>query len=73
MTTEIQIVLSAEQVAERLGLSTSTLAKMRLSGGGPAYSKLGRRVVYRPADIDAWVNANQFRSTAEYPTKRQGA
>ena len=73
MTTEIQIVLSAEQVAERLGLSTSTLAKMRLSGGGPAYSKLGRRVVYRPVDIDAWVHANQFRSTSEYPAKGQGA
>ena len=31
----------------RLGLSASTLAKMRLYGTGPAYSKLGRRVVHR--------------------------
>ena len=69
MTTEVHIVLSAEQVAKQLGLSISTLAKMRLSGDGPAYSKLGRRVVYRPADIDAWVTANQFRSTSEYPAK----
>lgn len=66
MNTNNPIVLNAGQVAEQLGLSESTLAKMRLSGGGPAYSKLGRRVVYRPEDIDAWIASNQFRSTSEY-------
>ena len=60
------MVLKASQVAEQLGLSESTLAKMRLSGDGPPYSKLGRRVVYRPDDIDAWIASNRFRSTSEY-------
>lgn len=66
MITQNPIVLSAVQVAERLGLSSSTLAKMRLSGNGPPYSKLGRRVVYRPEDIDAWIASKQFCSTSEY-------
>lgn len=66
MTISNPIVLNAGQVADQLGLSTSTLAKMRLSGDGPAYAKLGRRVVYRPEDIEAWIAANQFRSTSEY-------
>ena len=66
MTTQNPIVLNAGQVAERLGLSASTLAKMRLSGDGPAYAKLGRRVVYRPDDIDAWIASNRYRSTSEY-------
>ncbi|MAZ03669.1 MAG: hypothetical protein CMN56_11080 [Sneathiella sp.] len=66
MTTHNPIVLNAGQVAEQLGLSESTLAKMRLSGDGPPYSKLGRRVVYRPEDIDAWIASNSFRSTSEY-------
>jgi predicted DNA-binding transcriptional regulator AlpA len=66
MTTQNPIVLNASQVAEKLGLSTSTLAKMRLSGDGPPYAKLGRRVVYRPDDIDAWIASNRFRSTSEY-------
>lgn len=66
MTMENLIVLSADQVAERLGLSVSTLAKMRLSGDGPAYAKLGRRVVYRPEDIDTWVASKRYRSTSEY-------
>jgi predicted DNA-binding transcriptional regulator AlpA len=70
MSTPTPIVLSANQVARLLGLSISTLAKMRLSGAGPAYSKLGRRVVYRPEDVDAWIAANRFHSTSEYDEKR---
>lgn len=66
MTTHNPIVLNAAQVAEQLGLSESTLAKMRLSGDGPPYSKLGRRVVYLPDDIDTWIASNRFRSTSEY-------
>lgn len=66
MTIYNPIVLNTGQVAERLGLSESTLAKMRLSGDGPPYSKLGRRVVYRPEDIDAWIASNRFSSTSEY-------
>jgi predicted DNA-binding transcriptional regulator AlpA len=70
MTPENQTVLNAAQVSERLGLSISTLAKMRLYGSGPAYSKLGRRVVYRPVDLETWVAANRFQSTSEYSSGR---
>jgi predicted DNA-binding transcriptional regulator AlpA len=37
------------------GSSTSTFEKLRLTGGGPRYLKLGRRVAYDPADLDAWL------------------
>ena len=70
MITNLPLVLDAAQAASRLGLSVSTLAKLRLSGAGPAYSKLGRRVVYRLADLDAWVTENRYRSTSEYMTQR---
>lgn len=73
MNTETSIVLNARQVASRLGLSTSTLAKMRLSGGGPAYSKLGRRVAYRLQDVEDWLAANRFQSTSEYGPSKPGA
>ena len=69
MTTDNSLVLDATNAAKRLGLSISTLAKMRLYGTGPAYSKLGRRVVYRPEDLEAWIAANRFQSTSEYPRK----
>ena len=70
MTTNIPLVLNAAQAASRLGLSVSTLAKLRLSGAGPAYSKLGRRVVYRLEDLEAWIVANRYQSTSEYTTRR---
>lgn len=70
MTTNTPLVLDAAQAASRLDLSVSTLAKLRLSGTGPAYSKLGRRVVYRPDDLDAWVAANRHQSTSEYTLPR---
>ncbi|MGO9235043.1 MAG: helix-turn-helix transcriptional regulator [Methylocella sp.] len=66
MNTENRLVLAAPQAAARLGLSTSTLAKMRLSGTGPQYSKLGRRVVYQVDDLGAWVTSNRCQSTSEY-------
>jgi predicted DNA-binding transcriptional regulator AlpA len=62
-------LLDAEQAAAWTGLSTSTLAKLRLTGGGPAYAKLGRRVVYSAQDLEAWVQAHRHRSTSEYGVK----
>lgn len=63
--TDIPTVLPASDAARILGLSQSTLAKLRLSGNGPAYCKLGRRVVYRPDDLAEWLAEKRRRSTAE--------
>ena len=58
--------LRAPGAALYLGLSPSTLAKMRLRGDGPAYSKAGPRVViYDRADLDAWLAGRKRRSTSE--------
>ena len=59
-------LLNAADVANLLNLSTSTLAKMRLSGNTPKYIKMGRRVAYRQSDLDAWIEAQSFQSTSEY-------
>ena len=45
-----------------------TLAKMAVTGEGPAYRSFGSRVVYDPADLDAWIDARLTkvrRSTSE--------
>ncbi len=60
-------IWTPRQAAQWLGLSESTLAKQRLSGAGPIYIKLGaRRVGYREADLEDWVQSNRCRSTSEY-------
>ena len=65
MNTQIPSNLSADQAAELLGLAKSTLSKMRLSGGGPAFIKMGRRVAYRPDDIEAWLKSHRRISTSD--------
>ena len=35
------------------------LAQWRHKGMGPAFYKLGRKIIYRGADLNAWVEANR--------------
>ena len=46
-------LLKPQEAATRLGLRASTLAKLRLSGKGPEFLKLGRSVRYTHASLDA--------------------
>jgi predicted DNA-binding transcriptional regulator AlpA len=58
-------MLNAADAADYCGSSASTFAKLRLNGGGPVYVKLGKRVVYDPADLDRWLAANRRASISE--------
>jgi predicted DNA-binding transcriptional regulator AlpA len=57
--------LDVDQAAEYLKVSASNLNKRRVAGTGPRYSKLGRRVIYRRTDLDAWISANMRGSTSD--------
>src|SRR5262245_9342610 len=48
-----------------LGIAPSTLAKLRLSGNGPLYCKLGRRVVYRRQDLEVWLESRVAHNTSD--------
>ena len=63
--TEYSKVVLAGDAARIVGLSASTLAKLRLNGNGPLYIKLGRRVVYRPADLEQWLQSRTVRDTSD--------
>lgn len=58
-------VVHTREAARLVGLSESTLAKLRLNGNGPMYCKLGRRVVYRPADLEQWLQSRTARDTSD--------
>ena len=62
---ELPKVVTAKTAAGFVGLSESTLAKLRLNGNGPTYCKLGRRVVYRPADLEIWLQSRTTRDTSD--------
>jgi predicted DNA-binding transcriptional regulator AlpA len=63
--TDMPTVFAGSEAARLLGLSHSTLAKLRLSGNGPLYCKLGRRVVYRLEDLKAWLEARTTSNTSD--------
>ena len=59
-------LLDVSAAAEYVGLSASTLNKMRCLGEGPKYLKLTRSAVrYDPADLDAWLSVRKRASTSE--------
>ena len=58
-------MLRTQAAATYCGSSASTFEKLRLTGDGPVYSKIGRRVVYRIEDLDAWLASKRRRSTSD--------
>lgn len=61
-----QHFLTQREAADFLRLSERTLERYRRTGTGPAFVKLGRRVVYRIADLTAFTEAHTYRSTSEF-------
>jgi excisionase family DNA binding protein len=57
--------LRTKEAAEYLGLSPRTLEKHRTYGTGPAYRKLGGRVVYAIDDLEAWADSGAVTSTSD--------
>lgn len=61
--------LDTHEAAARTGLSSSYLRKLRLTGTGPRFMKLGRAVRYRESDLNAWLDARCILSTSEVPAE----
>ena len=68
--------LRTKEAAHFLSLSARTLEKHRTYGTGPAYRKLGGRVVYAVDELEAWAARGVVTSTSDprgqvLPAKRQ--
>jgi hypothetical protein len=63
--------VNAKAAAAYLDISTSTLEKQRIRGDGAVFHKLGKRVVYRLEDLDAYADRNRRQSTSEPRTGAQ--
>lgn len=49
------LLFTSRDVAEYRHTTETALAQERWRGDGPRYLKLGRRVFYRAADLQAWL------------------
>ena len=65
--------LDTPLAAATLRLSQSTLNKWRLTGGGPKYLKIGRRVLYSRDTLEAWARAHERASTSDPGGLRKAA
>lgn len=62
------IYLTRAQVAERYPISMHTLAKLASNGKGPRFYKPTDKCLYRPEDIEAWIEASVVLPKAEKGT-----
>jgi excisionase family DNA binding protein len=60
-----EVYLTPPEAANYLRSSVSTLAKLRVYGGGPAFTRIGRAIRYRRADLDTYMADQLVRSTSE--------
>jgi predicted DNA-binding transcriptional regulator AlpA len=61
----METLLTQREAASVLRLSERTLERSRVSGTGPSFCKLGRRVFYRQCDIVSWIESHIVNSTSE--------
>ncbi|MEI4235199.1 helix-turn-helix transcriptional regulator [Roseovarius sp. D22-M7] len=57
--------LNQVHLARRWHISPRTLERWRWTGEGPAYFKIGGRVVYKLADVEAYEGPRRCESTAQ--------
>jgi predicted DNA-binding transcriptional regulator AlpA len=62
---DIERNLSVDGAAQYLVVSRSFLNKLRVTGGGPVFFKIGSRIVYALSDLDEWLAARRRTSTAD--------
>ena len=58
-------LLTEEQVAEQLSITTNTLRKWRWLGKGPAFVKMGAAVRYEADTLATFIKSNIKTSTSE--------
>jgi hypothetical protein len=66
----MQTLLTQRDAAIALRCSERTLERLRLTGRGPRYIKTTRRVLYREADLEAWLTGRLTTSTSEERIER---
>jgi len=64
-TNTVDRLLHPKEAAKILGVSVSWLAKARLRGDGPAYTKIGRAVRYPESAVREYIRLRMRKSTSE--------
>jgi hypothetical protein len=58
-------LLNTDEAAAYLSCSAAFLNKQRMTGDGPVYVRMCRRIHYTHADLDAFIESHKQRHTAQ--------
>jgi hypothetical protein len=61
----IEQLLTGKSLSERIGVTEGCLAKWRLTGEGPQFIRVQRRIMYDARDVSAWLDARRVSSTSQ--------
>jgi hypothetical protein len=61
----IEQLLTTKALAPKIGVTEGALAKWRLSGEGPRFIRVQRRIAYDPRDVQEWLDARRVGSTSQ--------
>ncbi len=65
LMTESKQYMTVQEVKDYIRVSAGHLHRMTMLGVGPACSKVGRRLIFDKADVDAWMDAHKDKSTQQ--------
>ena len=64
-------LLRQREAAALCALSERTMERLRTSGLGPRFTRLGRKAIrYRLADLETWIASRVVQSTSDASTRR---
>jgi len=64
-------LMRPKEAARYLRISISTLARWRVEGQGPSFSKAGpRAVLYSQTSLDDWISNHTHSSTSSYSAQQ---
>lgn len=67
------MLVSSKDAAKMIGIKPQTLRLWRYAGRGPRFVRLGEnrycQTAYRVSDIEAWIEAHSYSTTAEETVK----
>lgn len=69
---DLPALLDCPALAECMSISPRTLERMRLTGSGPPFLKIGARVLYDPQMVARWLQGRVADSTAAIPRAGRG-
>ena len=61
----IETMMTPKVLSERIAVGEGCLAKWRITGEGPAFVRVGRRIAYDPRDVQQWLDARRVNSTSQ--------